>query len=74
MLLVVPAQETECGRFLKFETLTLCPIDTRPVIADMLTGEERRWLNEYHQRVYEKLSPRLDSGEQEWLRRVTKPL
>ena len=74
VLLVVPAQETECGRFLKFETLTLCPIDTRPVIADMLTGEERRWLNEYHQRVYEKLSPRLDDGEQEWLRRATKPL
>ena len=41
---------------------------------DLLTAEERRWLNEYHQRVYEKLSPRLDDGEQEWLRRVTKPL
>nr|MCR4919998.1 aminopeptidase P family protein [Prevotella sp.] len=66
-LLVVPAMETACGRFLRFEPLTLCPIDKRPIIAEMLTDEERQWLDDYHQTVYDRLSPLLNPDEVEWL-------
>lgn len=71
-LLVVPATETECGRFLRFEPLTLCPIDTAPIIPELLSAEEKEWLNAYHQTVYDRLSPHLDAEEQAWLRQVTK--
>ena len=70
-LLVVPAEQTECGRFLQFEPLTLCPIDLRPVITGLLTAEERQWLNGYHQMVYERLSPHLDPSDCQWLRQAT---
>ena len=69
-LLTVPYMETEFGRFLGFEPLTLCPIDTEPVITDMLTSEERSWLNGYHRMVYDRLAPHLDAGEREWLARA----
>lgn len=72
-LLVVPAAETECGRFLRFEPLTLCPIDTTPIIPELLSAEEKEWLNAYHQTVYERLSPYLDAEEQAWLRQATVP-
>lgn len=70
-LLVVPAMETECGRFLRFEPLTLCPIDKHPVIMEMLTEQERQWLDDYHRMVYERLSPCLTPEEQAWLRKAT---
>ncbi len=70
-LLVVPAETTAFGDFLKFETLTLAPIDTTPIVLDMLNVEEREWLNGYHRRVYESLSPHLTEGEKEWLRIAT---
>ena len=56
-LLTVPYMTTEFGEFLQFETLTLCPIDTTPVMTEMLTDEERRWLNDYHATVRERLTP-----------------
>ena len=67
-LLIVPYKETEFGRFLQFEPLTLCPIDKRPIIREMMLQEEVDWLNEYHQTVYDRLSPHLDDEEREWLR------
>ena len=70
-LLIVPAEETECGRFLRFETLTLCPIDTRPIIKEWLTKEEMEWLNGYHECVFRSLSSHLTSEEKAWLRRAT---
>lgn len=73
-LLIVPSQETECGVFLKFEPLTICPIDKRPIIWDMLSEEEKGWLNEYHEWVYSRLSPCLDKAEKEWLREATLPI
>ena len=73
-LLIVSAEETECGRFLAFEPLTLCPIDTTPVIADMLSIDERQWLNDYHRRVRETLSPHLNTEEQQWLKEATKEI
>ena len=67
-LLIVPYKETEFGRFLQFEPLTLCPIDKRPIIRELMLQEEVDWLNEYHQTVYNRLSPHLDDEEREWLR------
>lgn len=72
-LLIVPAETTPFGDFLKFETLTLAPIDTTPIVFDMLSEEEREWLNNYHHRVYESLKPYLTAVEQEWLRKATLP-
>ena len=59
--------ESPTAEYLEFESLTLCPIDREPIIADMLTTEERGWLNDYHHRVYESLSPYLTSEEKAWL-------
>lgn len=73
-LLVVPYVTTEFGRFLRFEPLTLCPIDTRPIIVDMLTNEERGCLNAYHAMVYERLAPLLDVDERQWLAQKTEAI
>ena len=73
-LLIVPAESTAFGDFLKFETLTLAPIDTAPIVLEMLSTEEREWLNNYHHRVYESLSPYLEGNEKEWLRKATLPI
>ena len=71
-LLITAYKETEFGKFLQFEPLTLCPIDKRPIVREMMTQEEIDWLNEYHQTVYDRLSPHLDSDEVEWLREACK--
>jgi Xaa-Pro aminopeptidase len=73
-LLVTPYRETEFGKFLQFEPLTLCPIDKTPIIKELLLQEEIDWLNDYHQQVYERLSPHLTADECHWLREVTQPL
>jgi Xaa-Pro aminopeptidase len=65
------AGSSEFGDFLKFETLTLCPIDTRCLIADLLTQEEKQWLNDYHREVRERLSPLLDGAALSWLNERT---
>ena len=65
---------TEFGKFLQIEPLTLCPIDTTPIDVDMLLPEEIEWLNDYHQLVYEKLSPFLNEEEKLWLKNATKPI
>jgi Xaa-Pro aminopeptidase len=67
-LLITPYKETEFGKFLQFESLTLCPIDKTPIILDMLLPEEIAWLNDYHQRVFDTLSPYLTTEEVSWLR------
>ena len=73
-LLITSYKQTEFGQFLQFESLTLCPIDTSPVIPEMLLPEEMDWLNAYHQRVFETLSPYLSSDESAWLRNACAPL
>ena len=73
-LLIVPAEETELGRFLAFEPLTLCPIDTAPIMPELLSAEETAWLNDYHQHVYDTLSPHLTADESDWLREVCQPI
>ena len=73
-LLIKDYMETEFGKFLQMESLTLCPIDTAPVDVDMLLPEELNWLNSYHAEVYAKLAPYLDEEEQIWLKNATKPI
>ena len=74
-LLISHYKDTEFGKFLQFESLTLCPIDTTPVVKEELLPEEVAWLNEYHQHVYDMLAPHLDDeGDKQWLRKATMPI
>lgn len=63
----VAAQTTALGEFLRFETLTLCPIDTRCVLPELMTDTELTWLNAYHAEVLARLSPLLAPDVQQWL-------
>jgi Xaa-Pro aminopeptidase len=74
MVFVKPYKTTGSGQFLQFETLTLCPLDTAPIVMSRLTSEERDWLNRYHRRVWSVLSPRLDLTDRAWLKRKTAPI
>lgn len=65
---------TDFGEFLQMRPLTLCPIDLAPVNIDMLTAEEKAWLNNYHADVYAKLSPLLDDDHRQWLAEATKSI
>ncbi len=71
MVLIREDCETEFGKFLGFETLTLCYIDTKLVIPSMLSVREHAWLNKYHQMVYDLISPHLDEEEKAWLKEKT---
>lgn len=64
--------ETDSGQFMKFETISYCPIDLEGVDVELLNESERQWLNNYHEEVYKKLSPYLEGEEKEWLRRETR--
>ena len=64
----------EFGDFYRLETLTLCPLDTRAVIVDMLTEEERQWLNNYNQWVEKTLSPLVGKEQQAWLKERCKAI
>jgi Xaa-Pro aminopeptidase len=64
-------RSTKTLAFYRFETLTLCPIDARLVKKELLTAEELSWLNDYHMRVREALTPLLDEADAAWLRSVT---
>ena len=71
MILIRKDSETEFGKFLGFETLTLCYIDTKLVIPSMLSVREHAWLNKYHQMVYDLVSPHLTEEEKAWLKEKT---
>lgn len=75
VLLAVKARKNAFGKFLKFEPLTLCPIDTRPIDLTMLNKSEINWLNAYHEEVRNRLLPLLDKEEdRRWLIEHTKKL
>lgn len=74
LVLTVPAGEGMFGNYLKFETITLCPICRKGIIKELLTAEEIKWLNKYHQTVYEKLAPDLNNDEREWLKEACKAI
>lgn len=64
----------EFGTFYNFETITLCPIDTKPIVKKLLTKEEIKWFNNYHKMVFRKLKKYLNKEETAWLKRKTKAI
>lgn len=73
-VLITDYKKTEFGKFLQIEPLTLCPIDTTPIDTNIMLPEEIDWLNQYHQKVYEKLAPYLSETEKKWLGNATKAI
>ncbi|MDR1054389.1 MAG: aminopeptidase P family protein [Prevotellaceae bacterium] len=67
-------EQTDFGDFYEFETLTLCPIETKPIDMLLLEKDEREWLNNYHEMVFDKLSPFLSEDEKNWLQEKTKAI
>ncbi len=74
ILLCVDAGTDSFGRWLAFETLTICHIDTAPILKEMMTEEEVKWLNRYNASVYERLSPLLPEDVALWLKTEVQPL
>lgn len=77
VVLVTPLEDIAGGGgrpVMRFETLTLAPIDTRLVIAGMMSPSERDWLNAYHARVYATISPLVDEPVKNWLKAATNPV
>ncbi|WP_457552090.1 aminopeptidase P family protein [Desulfobacula sp.] len=74
MILVAHAFENEFGIFMKFETLTYCHFERELMDPELLSIDEKEWINDYHAVVYEKLSPRLDKNVASWLREKTRPI
>jgi Xaa-Pro aminopeptidase len=74
MVLVVEDEKTEFGQYMKFEPLTLCPVSLKGINPDMLTEKEKEWLNTYHKKVFETLSPYLDAEEKAWLEENTRSI
>lgn len=74
LTVVCKDKEGMFGEYFKFETITLCPICKKGIIKEMLTAEEVKWFNDYHQTVYKKLSPSLNEEEKKWLLEATKAI
>lgn len=74
LILCVEDQTTEYGDFYKFETVTLCYIDTSLIMMDLLNDDEVKWINDYHVRVYDTLMPFLSNKESEWLKDKTRKI
>ena len=74
LMVVQPAMSTQFGDFLKFEILTVSPIDTKLIDNNLMTTQEIEWLNNYHQFVFEKISPFLDEKETTWLKEKCKAI
>lgn len=73
-MIVTQSKDTAFGSFYQLDPLTLCPIDKEAILVEMLTEEEIHWFNNYHQRVFQELSPLLNEEEQEWLKEATAPI
>ena len=71
---IATAEGNTFAEFLEFETLTLCPIDTRCIARALLRSDEVDWLNAYHATVRERLAPRLTGAALAWLLERTAPL
>ncbi len=73
-LVVTCGVENEYGQFMHFECITFAPIDLDAIKVEMLTYKEKKWLNDYHKEVYDKISPYLNEDEKEWLKHYTRPI
>lgn len=67
-------EDTTYGQFLEFETLTLCPINLTCIVLDLLSHDEKAWLNQYHQTVRERLAPHLEGDILNWLNENTQAI
>lgn len=74
IMLVEEDIKTDFGEFYKLTDLTLAPIDTRPLLKEMLSAEDVEWLNSYHEKVREELSPLLEEDDRQWLNKVTQAI
>lgn len=72
LLMVRESIKTEDGQFLEFETMTLCPYDWQAIDESLLNEQEKQWIDQYHKRVYETLSPYLTAEERDWLAKTAK--
>lgn len=66
--------QNKYGQFMYFETITFAPIDLDGIDPEEMSRDEREWLNNYHEQVYEKVGPRLTEEEREWLKEYTRPI
>jgi len=67
-------EKTEYGQFLRFDTLTMVPFDLDGIDVELMNSQEIEWLNAYHKKVYETLSPYLNEEEKMWLAEATQPI
>ena len=74
IIVCVKDESTEFGNFLGFDTLTLCPIDTKAIDKNLLNTEEIEWLNSYHQRVFDELEPLVSNKLKMFLVELTRPI
>lgn len=74
LVLCVETEKNDFGKFLKFETITMFPMDQKLIDASLLSKDEKDWLNDYHQTVFDKLSPHLKSAEVKWLKKQCKTI
>jgi Xaa-Pro aminopeptidase len=74
LLLSYEDEESEFGRFLRFETMSLCHIDKKLIDKTLLDDQEVKWLDDYHSEVYSKLSPFLLQEEKLWLQEKCEPI
>lgn len=73
-LIVRNAEKTNFGQFMVFETMTYAPLDLDGVVSELLNEEEKEFLNDYHQMIFEKISPFLNEEEKNWLKTYTKKI
>ncbi|WP_278538383.1 aminopeptidase P family protein [Fusobacterium varium] len=73
-LIVRNAEKTDFGQFMVFETMTYAPLDLDGVVSELLNEEEKEFLNNYHQIVFEKISPFLSEEEKKWLKEYTRKI
>ena len=71
MIVCIKDESTKFGNFLQFDTLTLCPIDTKAIDKSLMNVEEISWLNSYHQRVFDELEPLVNGELKEYLKELT---
>lgn len=74
VIVVVKDEINDCGEFYKFDTISYCPIDLNGVKVELLNDDEKEWLNNYHKKVYDKLSPYLNEEEKELLKIETREI
>ncbi len=73
-LITVKGKETEYGQLMEFETVTLAPIDLDGINPNLMTKSEREYLNNYHKKVYDNISPFLNEEEKQWLEKYTRAI